>query len=166
MPNRAVRISRAGEGVLHEHPGGATSRTPVTASENAAVAVQFATMPVGSGPPFHRHPSFDEVFIVLEGVVEFQVGDEVHTARAGDTVFVPGEVPHAPRSVAGNAQGEAKIIMLVTPARFETFFHELADLIASGRGDLGSIAALGAGYGIEFLERPPVRTRHEAAHAS
>jgi quercetin dioxygenase-like cupin family protein len=163
MPNRTVRITRAGEGVFHQHPGGAGSRSPVTEADNAGVAVQWATMPVGSGPPFHRHPSFDEVFIILEGAVEFQVGDEVHTARAGDTVFVPGEVPHAPRSVAGNAQGEARIIMLITPARFETFFHELADLLASGRGDHASIAALGAGYGIEFLERPPVRTRHEPA---
>jgi hypothetical protein len=93
-------------------------------------------------------------------VVEFQVNDELHTAHAGDLVFVPGEVPHAPHCIAGNSDGVAKIIMLVTPAKFENFFHELGDLIASGNGNHEAIAALGANYSIEFLQRPEVRIRH------
>ena len=122
--------------------------------------MQMGSMVIGSGPPFHRHPAFDEIFIILEGVVEFQVNDELHTAHSGDLVFVPGEVPHAPRCIEGNADGIAKLIMLVTPAKYENFFHELGDLIASGYANSEAVAALGAPYSIEFLERPSVRVRH------
>lgn len=162
MRERTVHITRRGEGISHAHAGSAHSVTALTSAQNpGGVAVQFADMPVGSGPPFHRHPSFDEVFIIVEGVVEFQVGHELHKAGAGDLVFVPGEVPHAPRCIEGNEDGVAKVIMLVTPARFEDFFHEMGELIASGNGTPAGIAALGVRYGIEFLDRPEVRARHE-----
>ncbi|GEM_PF-2399328 len=165
---RTVTITRCGTGIRHAHAGGASSFTALSADQNqipearcgeGGVAVQFAEMPEGSGPPFHKHPAFDEVFIILEGAVEFQVIDEVHTARAGDLVHVPGEVPHAPRCVEGNSAGVARIIMLVTPARYEDFFHELGEVIASGGGQR-EIANLGAEYGIEFVERPEIRVRH------
>jgi len=162
MPSRSVTITRKGQGIPHANAGGASSVTVLSAAQNpGGVAVQTAEMPIGSGPPFHRHPSFDEVFMVLEGTLEFQVNDEVHTADAGDLVFVPGEVPHAPRCVAGNDRDVARILMLVTPARFENFFHELGDLLAA-RGTKADLAALGAQYGIEFLDRPEVRVRHDA----
>lgn len=165
---RTVTITRSGEGIEHAHAGGASSFTALTAAQNrlpdtrsaeGGVAVQFGEMPEGSGPPFHKHPTFDEVFIILEGTVEFQVNDEVHTAHAGDLVHVPGEIPHAPKCIKGNNDGVARIIMLVTPARYEDFFHELGEVIASGGGQ-NEIANLGAEYGIEFLERPEVRVRH------
>jgi quercetin dioxygenase-like cupin family protein len=162
MPERPVTFTRAGQGIAHAHAGGATSFTALSSAQNpGGVAVQMGTMPEGSGPPFHRHPTFDEVFIVLEGMLEFQVNDEVHTARPGDLVHVPGELPHALRCIEGNADGVAKIIMLVTPARFEDFFHELGRLVDAGGADPGSIAELGAEYGIEFLDRPDVRVRHD-----
>ena len=160
MPDRTVTITRKGEGIRHAHAGGAESFTALSAAQNpGGVAVQMGEMPVGSGPPFHRHPSFDEVFIVLEGTLEFQVNDEVHTAHAGDVVFVPGEVPHAPNCIAGDEAGIAKIVMLVTPARFENFFRDLGELLAGG-GTKADMAELGAEYGIEFLDRPEVRVRH------
>lgn len=167
MP-RAVTITRSGNGIEHAHAGGASSFTALTADQNqipaartneGGVAVQFGEMPEGTGPPFHTHPTFDEVFIILEGTVEFQVHDEVHTAHPGDLVHIPGEIPHAPKCVKGNNNGVAKIIMLVTPARYEDFFHKLGEVIASGGGQK-EITNLGAEYGIEFLERPPVRVRH------
>lgn len=156
MPEREVIHTRSGEGVKHTHAGGAISVTALTAAQNReGVAVQIAEMPEGSGPPFHRHPSFDEVFIILEGIVEFQANDRIITAHAGDLVFVPGEVPHAPKCVKGNSEGVAKIIMLVTPARFENFFHELGPLVDEG-GSREELEDLGTRYGIEFLKRPSV----------
>ncbi|MEM8757963.1 MAG: cupin domain-containing protein [Planctomycetota bacterium] len=153
-PRRPI-VTRSGAGVEHGHAGGAHSYTALSAAQNpVGVAVQFATMPEGAGPPFHRHPSFDEVFIILEGRVEFQAGDEVHTLGPGDLIHVPGEVPHAPRCV----EGPAKLIMLVTPARFENFFHELGDALAKGGRD--AMISLGARYGIEFLDRPAARQQH------
>jgi quercetin dioxygenase-like cupin family protein len=161
MSERSPIITRAGNGIAHAHTGGASSFTALSAAQNpGGVAIQMATMPVGSGPPFHRHPSFDEVFIVLEGKIEFQANDEVHTLGAGDLIFIPGELPHAPRSIEGNGEGVAKTIMLVTPARFEDFFHDLGELLEESGEDHEAIARLGAEYGIEFLDRPEVRVRH------
>ena len=158
MQDREAIITRAGGGIKHAHAGGAVSVTALSAAQHpGGSAVQIAEMPVGSGPPFHRHPAFDEVFIILEGTVEFQVRDELHVAHAGDLVFVPGELPHAPRCTAGNDRGVALLVMLVTPARFEDFFHELGDLLARPH-TRSELESLGREYGIEFLERPDVRT--------
>ena len=156
IQRRKPTITRAGQGIAHDHAGGAHSFTALSAAQNPeGVAVQFATMPQGSGPPFHRHPSFDEVFIILEGRVEFQAGDEAHTLGPGDLIQVPGEIPHAPRCI----EGPARLIMLVTPARFENFFHKLPEALATGGRE--AMAELGKDFGIEFLDRPEVRKRHD-----
>ncbi|MGP1271989.1 MAG: cupin domain-containing protein [Phycisphaerales bacterium] len=153
---RSPTITRAGDGITHDHAGGATSVTALSAAQTPdGVAVQFGTMPEGSGAPFHRHPSFDEVFIILEGRVEFQADDEVHTLGPGDLIHIPGEIPHAPKCV----EGPARIIMLVTPPRFENFFHKLPEALAAGGRE--AMAELGREFGIEFLDRPDVRERHE-----
>jgi quercetin dioxygenase-like cupin family protein len=56
-------------------------------------------MPPGGGFPFaHAHDSYEEVFYVLDGVVEYRLGDEWATAPAGSTVFVPPGVVHAFRN--------------------------------------------------------------------
>jgi len=47
----------------------------------------------GSGPALHRHP-YSETFLVIEGNVLFQVGDEEVRASGGSVVVVPRNVPH------------------------------------------------------------------------
>ena len=46
------------------------------------------------GPPLHVHPHQDEIFYVLVGAYRFQVGDKKHEIKAGDTIFLPRNVPH------------------------------------------------------------------------
>ena len=154
MTTREPIITRAGMGIEHGHAGGAGSVTALAAAQNpGGVAVQFARMPVGSGAPFHRHPSFDEVFIILEGAVEFQADRTVHTLRKGDLIWIPGETPHAPKAVEAGPSGFAELVMLVTPARFEDFFHEMGAII--GDPDFkAKLAPIAERYGIEFLDRP------------
>jgi quercetin dioxygenase-like cupin family protein len=47
----------------------------------------------GQGPRLHRHP-YDETWLVQEGHVAFQLGDERGEATAGDIVIAPPGVPH------------------------------------------------------------------------
>ena len=47
------------------------------------------------GPPLHIHHFQDEMFYVIEGDYLFQVGEETYNLKAGDTIFLPREVPHA-----------------------------------------------------------------------
>ncbi len=43
----------------------------------------------------HYHAESDEIFIVLKGALEFEVGDERFTLDAGECCIFPAEVPHA-----------------------------------------------------------------------
>jgi quercetin dioxygenase-like cupin family protein len=47
----------------------------------------------GAGPSLHRHP-YSETFIVIEGNVLFQLGEEEIRASAGSVVVVPANTPH------------------------------------------------------------------------
>ena len=61
---------------------------------NLAIFEQTGLTPNG-GPPLHIHPHQDESFYVIEGRYFFQVGDERFDLKAGDTIFLPRNVPHA-----------------------------------------------------------------------
>lgn len=51
-------------------------------------------IPPGGGPPPHRH-DFGEMFTVLEGEVEVTFRGHTVVARAGETINVPANAPHA-----------------------------------------------------------------------
>jgi quercetin dioxygenase-like cupin family protein len=75
-------------------------------------------VPEGGGPPPHRH-DFEEMFTLLEGELEFTFRGEVHTVRAGSTVNVPANAPHAFRNLSG---AKARMLCMCTPAGQEQFF--------------------------------------------
>lgn len=75
------------------------------------------------GPPLHIHFKQDEVFYILEGEYLFQVGDEKFTAKSGDTVFAPRQVPHAFAQISNRG----KMFYLFQPSgKMEDFFRKLA----------------------------------------
>jgi len=47
----------------------------------------------GQGPRLHRHP-YDETWVVQEGNLTFQLGEECHQVGPGDIVIAPPSVPH------------------------------------------------------------------------
>ena len=47
----------------------------------------------GQGPRLHQHP-YDETWVVIEGNLTFQAGEERLTAGPGDIVIVPPGLPH------------------------------------------------------------------------
>lgn len=59
-----------------------------------AVFEQTGYTPNG-GPPLHLHLHQDEWFFVTEGEYLFQVGEDKYTMKAGDTIFLPRNIPHA-----------------------------------------------------------------------
>ncbi len=52
-------------------------------------------MPQGFSPPRHVHTREDEVFLVLDGDVCFDVDGERRAAGPGTTVYMPRGVPHS-----------------------------------------------------------------------
>jgi quercetin dioxygenase-like cupin family protein len=94
----------------------------VTGEEtNGAYFAMEAIVPPGGGPPPHIHTREDETFYVLEGEIEFVLGDDVVTATAGDFVNVPRGTVHCFRNTG--TQG-ARLILTFTPAGIEHFFLE------------------------------------------
>jgi quercetin dioxygenase-like cupin family protein len=62
----------------------------------------------GGGPRLHRHP-YDETWIVQEGHLTFQLGDERIDVVPGDIVIAPPEVPH---KFTNNGPGRSKLVCI------------------------------------------------------
>jgi quercetin dioxygenase-like cupin family protein len=73
-------------------------------------------------PPLHQH-DFDETFLVLEGELTFQLGDERFTRGAGELAFAPRGVAHTYANLTG---APARVLMVITPAGFERYFARLS----------------------------------------
>src|SRR3954468_21397881 len=54
-----------------------------------AWSLMEVTLPLGAGPPPHKH-AWDEAYFVMGGEVEFTLGKEVFTAKGGDFIYTPG----------------------------------------------------------------------------
>ncbi len=77
----------------------------------------------GRGTPLHLHHFQDEIFYVLEGEYYFQVGEDKHQLTAGDSIFLPRQIPHAWTQVSE----KAKMTVIVQPAgKLEDFFVTMA----------------------------------------
>lgn len=93
----------------------------------------------GKGTPLHIHPLQDEIFYVLEGQYYFQVGEEKYHLAAGDSIFLPREVPHAWTQVSATG----KMSVVLQPAgKLENFFITMAALASPpSKGELEKIFA-------------------------
>ena len=70
--------------------------------------------------PPHYHKLEDESFYLLEGSIDFHVGDKKFRAEAGAFILLPKNVPHHFNLVSETA----KALLLISPAGFEVFFQE------------------------------------------
>ena len=77
------------------------------------------------GPSFHLHFEQDEFWYVIHGEFLFKVGEETFTAKAGDTVFGPRQVPHA---FAKLGAGEGRLLMFFQPAgKMEDMLRKISE---------------------------------------
>lgn len=49
-----------------------------------------------AGDALHTQKSHDEIVVVLEGDVDFRVGDETRQVGPGDLIFIPRDTIHGP----------------------------------------------------------------------
>ncbi len=126
-------------------------------SGGAYFAMQ-ALVPAGGGPPPHIHTREDETFYLLEGELEFRVGDATITAGAGDFVSVPRGTIHNFRNVGTET---ARMVLTFTPAGIEGWFEETlepapnevrAEDVPDNMDEVVErFVAAGPRYGIEFV---------------
>lgn len=121
----------------------------VSEDTDGAYSLFEVTVPPGQGPPTHVHSHEDESFFVLDGSFDFQIGDQSFSATRGWLGLGPRHVPHGFKAVGPNP---ATMLMVVTPAGFERFFDELADLTARPPFDFDKVRALFEKYGMQIVE--------------
>lgn len=90
------------------------------ADHGATVSLIFDISEPGQGPRLHRHP-YDEIWVVEEGTVTFQTGEERFQATAGDVVVVP---PDAPHKFTADGPGRSKMVCIHASPRFRTEWLE------------------------------------------
>jgi quercetin dioxygenase-like cupin family protein len=94
----------------------------VTGAESGgAYFAMEALVPPGGGPPPHIHTREEETFYVLEGNVEFLLGEQAVAAGPGDFVNVPRGTVHRFQNTGTET---ARIILTFTPAGIEHWFEE------------------------------------------
>jgi quercetin dioxygenase-like cupin family protein len=114
-----------------------------------ALSVVEHPFPVGALVPPHLHTREDEYSIVTQGEIGFRSGDREVVLAAGGYITKPRGEMHTMWN-AGSVP--ARMIEIISPAGFEDFFHELADILAEGPPDDGQVPALGERYGLQFGE--------------
>jgi quercetin dioxygenase-like cupin family protein len=118
----------------------------------ALVEFRMSPGPV-AGPPAHIHPHA-EAFYVLEGSMEFLVGEERIRLEAGGFALVPGGRVH---TFANVGAGPARYLILLTPAGYEGYFAEVSALRRERPGappDRERVAAIAQRYGHTFVGPP------------
>jgi quercetin dioxygenase-like cupin family protein len=124
--------------------------------------VEHPLPPRALGAPVHTHRNEDEYLYVLEGRIGVQLGDEVIEAGPGELVLKPRGVPHA----FWNAGDEpARLLELISPAGFESYFRELAPLLAAPEPDEAAIGGVLARYelDLDMGSIPALAERHGLA---
>jgi uncharacterized cupin superfamily protein len=118
-------VLEAGHGKLLTARGSAMFFKATRASTNGAFSLMERTLPPGGRkPPPHIHTNCEEAFYVLDGEVEFALGDTITIGRTGAFVLVPGGVGHT----FGNAgTTQARLLIIHAPA-MDAYFEELQEL--------------------------------------
>lgn len=114
-------VLRAGEG---ERVG----TNVVKAARPELSVIEFEVEP-GGGVQLHFHKGHSDSFYILEGELEFHVGDEVVHGSAGTYVLAPPRVVHFFRNVSNE---RARVLNLHTPGGFVEYRRELIALHEQG----------------------------------
>jgi quercetin dioxygenase-like cupin family protein len=109
--------------------------------------VEHPMSPRALAAPLHRHTREDEYSYVIEGRVGALLGDEVVIGGPGDLIFKPRNQWH---TFWNAGDDPARLLEIISPARFERFFAELVDLGGVTQADPQTLAELCTRYELEM----------------
>jgi quercetin dioxygenase-like cupin family protein len=98
-----------------------------------------AAPPPAPSAPAHRHLDADETIYILEGDFQFILDGRTIPAPVGSYLHVPKGVQHGIENI-GTTTG--RMLVILSPAGFEGFWAERAELAASAGGQLAPEALL------------------------
>jgi quercetin dioxygenase-like cupin family protein len=146
-PSQPLLVPAAG-GHTYTMLGITTTAKLTAADTGGAYILAEQTVPSGLGVPPHVHTREDEVFWVLDGEIEFVVGDRVVIGKAGDVVHAPRGVVHGYK---GAGDKPARAMLMAIPGDIEAMFNEIASWPGDAPPDMAKLTALCARFGISFV---------------
>lgn len=119
-PNEGKSLWLGGLGVIYKIRG-----------EETGGAFSIVEHPIEPGKlvPAHVHSREDELSYVLEGEVGVRIGDQEFTATPGHFIIKPRGIPH---TFWNAGPKPARILEIISPAGFESYFEEIAHLFVNG----------------------------------
>ena len=120
------------------------------------VALNLVSFEPNTEARLHAH-SEEQITYVLEGELEFMVGQRTLSATAGSVVYGPRNVLHAFKNVGVTP---SKMVVLIMPAGLEKMFEELGEPVADpssppeGPPDIERLMAINEKYGVEVAPPP------------
>ena len=142
---------RPGEGTTYQL-GRMSMTFKTTAGEGwNAYTVCEAIEPPGSGAGHHRHPTYDETFVICEGHYDFRLDGNLLKLGSGDVVFVPRGTPHG--FVSTGPEVGRQIIISSPGGIFDAMIAEVTmlDTGSPTRAASEEARAVATRYGLEFL---------------
>ncbi len=108
----------------------------------------------GLEPPPHIHTKEDESFYLLNGEINYTVGEEVFKAKKGDWMFLPRNIQHSFQVQTD----QAEVLIHLSPGGFEDYFREMSEPAPGlyipprpqGPPDVKKIVETASKYGIIF----------------
>jgi mannose-6-phosphate isomerase-like protein (cupin superfamily) len=107
-------------------------------------------VPLGMGPPAHRH-DWDEAYYILEGEVDFEIDGEPVRSAPGDFNYLPRNTVHG---FKGASEKPAKVLIFAAPAHGSEFFQELSREVQRLPDDASKIPEIGERHGVHFMPAP------------
>ena len=98
-------------------------------ADRPELALLEITFDPRSGVDPHFHKGHSDSFFILEGELEFHVGEQVLTATPGSYVLAPPSVVHWFHNVSDKP---VRLLNLHTPGGFVAYRRELAELREQG----------------------------------
>ncbi len=140
---------------------GLTATTRLTAGDTGSISIVEHVLAPGVLVPPHRHTLEDEISYVVTGEIGFRSDGREVSLKAGGYIVKPRGELHS----MWNAGDEpARMIEIISPAGFESYFAELAAAVAAvGRlPDAEIRTAIAARHGLAFdlTEVPELIARH------
>lgn len=128
--SRKLTIARPDQDQSLPHIGlvGGTYTILVTGEDTAGKYTLIDMhVPPGGGPPPHRH-DFEEMFTVLDGEVRVTFRGQTVVARAGETINVPANAPHA---FTNAGDRPSRLLCLCAPSGQDEFFTLVGQPVAT-----------------------------------
>jgi quercetin dioxygenase-like cupin family protein len=149
---KTTQVFRAREGKKYQVGRLAMSFKRADGEDEGSYSLFETAEPVGAGAGVHRHPGFQETFIVIDGTFTFEVDGLAHDVGPGDVVVIARGAWHGFRCTSSQP---GRLLTISSPAGvFEAGIAEVcAARVDTGSPDGGAahdLRAIAARHGIEF----------------